>query len=45
LVDELLAPDYVSHAPDDPMLRRRPEEIKEIVRAYDSAHPDLTYTM
>jgi hypothetical protein len=37
LVDELLAPDYVSHAPGDPELRRGPEDIKEIVRAYHSA--------
>jgi predicted ester cyclase len=27
------------------MLRRRPEDIKEIVRAYHSAYPDLTHTM
>jgi steroid delta-isomerase-like uncharacterized protein len=45
LVDELLAPDYVSHAPGDPELMRRPEDIKEIVRAYHSAFPDLTYTV
>src|SRR5215208_1641951 len=45
LVDELLAPDYVSHAPGDPELSRGPEDIKEIVRAYHSAFPDLTYTV
>jgi len=45
LVDELLAPDYVSHSPGDPELRRGPEDIKEIVRAYHSAFPDITYTM
>jgi len=45
LVDELLAPDYVSHAPCDPELRRGPEDIKEIVRAYHSAFPDITYTV
>jgi len=45
LVDELLAPDYVSHAPGDPELRRGPEDIKEIVRAHHSAFPDITYTV
>jgi steroid delta-isomerase-like uncharacterized protein len=45
LVDELLAPDYVSHAPGDPELSRGPEEIKEIVRAYHAAFPDLTFTV
>ena len=45
LVDELLAPDYVSHAPGDPELRRGPEDIKEIVSSYHSAFPDLTYTV
>ena len=32
-VDELLAPDYVSHAPGDPELSRGPEDIRHIVRA------------
>jgi ketosteroid isomerase-like protein len=41
-VDELLAPDYVSHAPGDPELSRGPEDIKQIVRAYHSAFPDIT---
>ena len=41
-VDELVAPDYVSHAPGDPELSRGPEDIKEIVRAYHSAFPTLT---
>jgi ketosteroid isomerase-like protein len=45
LVDELLAPDYVSHAPGEPELKRGPEDIKEVVRAYHSAFPDLTYTV
>jgi steroid delta-isomerase-like uncharacterized protein len=45
LVDELLAPDYVSHAPGDPELSRGPEDIKEIVRAYHAAFPDLTFTV
>jgi hypothetical protein len=31
-VDELLTPDYVSHAPGDLELSRGPEDIKEIVR-------------
>jgi steroid delta-isomerase-like uncharacterized protein len=44
-VDELLAPDYVSHAPGDPELSRGPEDIKEIVRAYHAAFPDLTFTV
>jgi len=41
-VDELLAPDYVSHAPGDSELSRGPEDIKDIVRAYHSAFPDIT---
>ena len=45
LVDELLAPDYVSHAPGDRELSRGPEDIKEIVRAYHAAFPDLTFTV
>jgi steroid delta-isomerase-like uncharacterized protein len=45
LVDELLAPDYVSHAPGDPELSRGPEDIKEIVSAYHAAFPDLTFTV
>ena len=45
LVDELLAPDYVSHAPGAPEQRRGAENIKQIVRTYRSAFPDLTYTV
>ena len=45
LVDELLAPDYVSHAPGDPELSRGPEGIKEVVRAYHSAFPDITFVV
>jgi steroid delta-isomerase-like uncharacterized protein len=45
LVDELLAPDYVSHAPGDPELSRGPEDIKVIVRAYHSAFPDINFTV
>jgi len=45
LVDELLASDYVSHAPGDPELSRGPEDIKRIVRTYRWAFPDLTYTV
>ncbi len=44
-VDELLAPDYVSHAPGDPELSRGPEDIKEIVRAYHSAFPDINFAV
>ena len=44
-VDELVAPDYVSHAPGDPELSRGPEDIKEIVRAYHSAFPDITFAV
>ena len=44
-VDELVAPDYVSHAPGDPELSRGPEDIKEIVRAYHSAFPDINFTV
>jgi steroid delta-isomerase-like uncharacterized protein len=44
-VDELLAPDYVSHAPGGPELSRGPEAIKEIVRAYHSAFPDINFTV
>jgi steroid delta-isomerase-like uncharacterized protein len=44
-VDELLAPDYVSHAPGDPELSRGPEDIKEIVRAYHSAFPDINFSV
>jgi predicted SnoaL-like aldol condensation-catalyzing enzyme len=45
LVAELLASDYVSHAPGDPELARGPEDIERIVRTYRSAFPDLTYTV
>ena len=45
LVDELVASDYVSHAPGDPEQRRGMEDIKHIVRTYRSAFPDLTYTV
>ena len=45
LVDELLAPDYVSHAPGDPELSRGPEDIKQIVRAYHSAFPDINFAV
>jgi predicted SnoaL-like aldol condensation-catalyzing enzyme len=44
-VDELLAPDYVSHAPGDPELSRGPEDIKEIVGAYHSAFPDINFAV
>jgi predicted SnoaL-like aldol condensation-catalyzing enzyme len=44
-VDELLAPDYVSHAPGDPELNRGPEDIKQIVRAYHSAFPDIDFAV
>ena len=44
-VDELLAPDCVSHAPGDPELSRGPEDIKQIVRAYHSAFPDIDFTV
>lgn len=45
LVEELLAPDYVSHAPGDPELSLGPEAIKDIVRAYHSAFPDINFTV
>jgi steroid delta-isomerase-like uncharacterized protein len=45
LVDELLAPDYVSHAPGDPVLSRGPEDIKEVVRSYHSAFPDINFAV
>jgi steroid delta-isomerase-like uncharacterized protein len=45
LVDELLAPDYLSHAPGDPELNRGRENIKEIVRAYHSAFPDIDFAV
>jgi steroid delta-isomerase-like uncharacterized protein len=44
-VDEFLAPDYVSHAPGDPELSRGPQDIKQIVRAYHSAFPDINFTV
>jgi predicted SnoaL-like aldol condensation-catalyzing enzyme len=44
-VDELLAPEYVSHAPGDPELNRGPEDIKQIVRAYHSAFPDINFAV
>jgi ketosteroid isomerase-like protein len=44
-VDELLAPDCVSHAPGDPELSRGPEDIRHIVRAYHSAFPDIDFTV
>jgi steroid delta-isomerase-like uncharacterized protein len=44
-VDELLAPDYISHAPGDPELSRGPEVIKQIVRAYHSAFPDINFAV
>ena len=45
VVDELLASDYLSHAPGDPEQSRGVEDIKHIVRTYRSAFPDLTYTV
>ena len=45
LVDELLAPDYVSHAPGDPELSRGPQDIKELVCAYHSAFPDIDFAV
>ena len=45
LVDELLAPAYFSHAPGDPELSRGPEGIEEVVRAYHSAFPDITFVV
>ncbi len=45
LLDELLAPDYVSHAPGDPELSRGPEGIEEVVRAYHAAFPDITFVV
>jgi steroid delta-isomerase-like uncharacterized protein len=44
-VDELLAPDYVSHAPGEPELSRGPEDIKEVVRGYHSAFPDINFAV
>ena len=44
-VDELLAPDCVSHAPGDPELSRGPEDIRHIVRAYHSAFPDINFAV
>src|SRR5215213_8594421 len=45
LVDELLASDYISHAPGDPELSRGPEDIKEVVRSYHSAFPDINFVV
>ena len=45
LVDELLASNYVSHAPGEPSLSRGGEDIKRIVRTYRSAFPDPVYTV
>jgi predicted ester cyclase len=44
-VDELLASNYVSHAPGEPSLSRGGEDIKRIVRTYRSAFPDPVYTV
>ncbi len=44
-MNEIVAPDYVSHAPGDPELSRGPEDIKEIVRSYHSAFPDINFAV
>jgi ketosteroid isomerase-like protein len=43
VVDELIAPDYVHHFPDDPEGGgvRGPEGIKELFGSFRSAFPDL----
>jgi hypothetical protein len=41
-VDELLAPDYVSHAPGDPELSRGPEDIKRSYAPITRLSPTLT---
>jgi steroid delta-isomerase-like uncharacterized protein len=41
-VDELVAPDFVNHDPSNPDDLRGPEGLKEFVRVYRSAFPDIS---
>ena len=40
VADEILAPDFVLHAPFDPRELRGPEAVKQFVSAYRNAFPD-----
>jgi steroid delta-isomerase-like uncharacterized protein len=44
VIDELVAPDFVNHDPSDPNEIRGPEGLKEFVRTYRSAFPDIRVT-
>ena len=45
VVDELIAPDYVHHFPDDPEGGgvRGPEGMKELIGSFRSAFPDIEF--
>lgn len=45
VVDEALASDYVLHAPSAPEGVRGREEVKQLLRAYHEAFPDLAITV
>jgi steroid delta-isomerase-like uncharacterized protein len=47
VVDELIAPDYVHHFPDDPEGggARGPEGMKELIGSFRSAFPDIEFTI
>ena len=47
VVDELIAPDYVHHFPDDPEGGgvRGPEGMKELIGSFRSAFPDIEFTI
>lgn len=45
VIDELIAPDFVNHDPADPVDARGPEGMKEFVRTYRSAFPDIRVTI
>jgi len=41
VVDELVAPDFVNHDPSSPEEIRGPEGLKDFIRTYRSAFPDI----
>ena len=45
LADELHTPDYQDHDPASPWVRPGPDGMKEKVRAYRTAFPDLAFAM
>ncbi|HYN88296.1 MAG TPA: ester cyclase [Ardenticatenaceae bacterium] len=45
VVDERIAADFINHDPSNPWVGTGPEGVKEYVRTYRTAFPDLHFTL